>query len=321
MSKLKYAALAVFIGVVATPAMADKAETKGGLKIKTDDGRFEMAIGGRIHFDYYVFSEDDNAAFGSSALTNNGGADFRRTYLTLTGKVYGWKYKFEHDFAADSGAGKTGYREMWVSTNLGPGELVLGQFKPFRGMEELTSSNEITLIERPTTSASGIYRNRQFQMGAGYKGLIADQFGYGAHLVALNAAGGTSEGMGYGARAYWFPIASETQAVHLGLSYSSDREDVGSSEVQAAFNYGGRRGPGQNLARAGAVFNSPVPAGATAVQNGLGEQDTWALELGGAFGPLTAQAEYANASFNDVFGSTAAPRDSDVTAWYVQGSW
>ena len=28
-------------------------------------------------------------------------------------------------------------REMWVSTTLGRGDLVIGQFKPYRGMEEL----------------------------------------------------------------------------------------------------------------------------------------------------------------------------------------
>jgi len=314
---LKYAALAVFMGSIATPALADKAETKGGLKIKTDDGRFEMGIGGRIHYDLYFFSEDDQAAFGSAGLPNRGGADFRRTYLTLTGKAYGWKYKFETDFAADSGAGKTGYREMWVSTNVGPGELILGQFKPFRGMEELTSSNEITLIERPTTTASGIYAGRQFQMGAGYKGLIADQFGYGVHVVSLAAAGtGPSEGMGYGGRAYWFPVATDTQTLHLGLAYSSDREDSASAGVAATFNYGGRRGVSQTLAGAGSAITTGSGAG-------FGEQDTLALELAGAFGPFTAQAEYAKASFSDAFasGTPASPQDADVTAYYVQGSW
>ena len=60
-------------------------------------------------------------------------------------------------------------RETWVSTKLGSGLVTVGQFKPYRGMEELTSSNEITLMERPSTSSTGIYNGRQFLMGMGYK--------------------------------------------------------------------------------------------------------------------------------------------------------
>lgn len=306
MSNLKYAAFAAFIGLVATPAMADKAETKGGLKVKTDDGRFEMNIGGRIHFDTFLFSEDEDALFGSAGLTNRGGTAFRRQYLTLSGKAYGWKYKYEHDFTAATGGPST--REMWVSTNVGPGEIIIGQFKPFRGMEELTSSNEITMMERPVASASGIYAGRQFLMGLGYKGIVADQFGYGVDVMSLNSAGTTSEGMSYGGRGYWFPMSEDGRTVHLGVSYSVDHEDVGSAAASPAFTYGGRRGAVVN-------FGSPGGAGVTATTTG--DQDTWALEAAAAFGPFTAQAEYANASLEESDGT----QDSDVTAYYLQASW
>ncbi|AXQ31694.1 porin [Solimonas sp. K1W22B-7] len=321
------------MGAVATPAMADKAETTGGLKIKTDDGRFEMAIGGRIHFDAYIFDQDEDALFGSSSFNGKGGAAFRRTYLTLTGKAYGWKYKFENDFSAMGGSttcdavaavpatptcstsntGASGFRELWVSTNLGPGEIVIGQFKPFRGMEELTSSNELTMIERPVTSASGIYAGRQFLMGVGYKGLIADQFGYGIDVMNLGAANSTTEGLSYGARAYWFPISTATQTIHAGLSYSVDSEAIGSIDAaRPAFNYAGRRGPQIRFAEAGRAF---------AEADRYGDQSTWAAELGTSFGPFTAQAEYAKGKLDDAFGTAAAPEDADVTAYYVQASW
>ena len=42
----KGAVAAALIGL-AQPALADSAETKGGIKIKTDDGRFEASIRGR----------------------------------------------------------------------------------------------------------------------------------------------------------------------------------------------------------------------------------------------------------------------------------
>ena len=160
---LKIAALAV-LAAAASNVYADPAETKGGIKIKTEDGRFEANVNGRIQFDYYSFSEDTGATIGTTAFgsgvvangANRGGAAFRRTYLTLSGKAYGFDYKFENDFTTTSANGAS-FREMWIGRQIGPGKLIIGQHKPFRGMEELASSNDITLMERPNTTATGIY--------------------------------------------------------------------------------------------------------------------------------------------------------------------
>jgi phosphate-selective porin OprO and OprP len=329
---IKISAAAVLLGL-AQPALADSAETKGGLTVKTDDGRFEMKIGGRIHYDAYVFSEDDDATFGSSALTTQGGFAFRRTYLTLTGKLYGWDYKFENDFAAEAGTvtcnaiaavpatpsctvsntGASGFREMWVSTQVGPGKLMLGQFKPFRGMEELASSNEITMIERPVTSATGIYANRQFLMGVGYKGLaLNDTFGYQAHLMQLGAANSTNEGTSMGVRTYYVPVNADGTIVHVGLAYSVDGEPGrGGSTVttnRPQYPYAGRRGPVIRFGDAG---------GASAV-NSDDHQNTLALEAATAFGPFTLQGEYASA---DLENADAVTGDAKVDALYLQAGW
>lgn len=304
-------------------ASADPAETKGGIKIKTEDGRFEATVGGRIHFDGYVLDNDTDSGFGSSSLIERGGFAFRRTYLTLTGKLYGWKYKFEHDFAAQSATAPStingsGFRELWVSTNLGPGELTIGQFKPYRGMEELTSSNEITMIERPVTSATGIYAGRQFLMGVGYKGIVADQFGYGVHAMGLGAANTTTEGSAYGGRLYWFPMTSDGAAVHVGLSANVDDADTGSLAPTPAYGYAGRRGPVATFGTAGASNNT------TSRPNTDNAQQTLALELGASFGPITLQTEYATASLDNTHFDINDPSkqlDSDVDAFYVMGSW
>lgn len=304
---LKYAALAVFVGATGV-AHADPAETKGGIKIKTEDGRFEATVGGRIQFDYYLFSEDDGALvgtapFGSALAANNdrGGANFRRARLTLTGKAYGWKYKFEEDF---TGAGTAGFREMWMSTNLGPGEIIIGQHKPFRGMEELTSSNEILFMERPNTTASGLYAGRQFLTGLFYKGEFANQVGYGLQAATLQAAGSQTEGHSFGGRVFWFPMAEDGQTVHVGLAYSSDREDTGSLAASPTFTYGGRRGITATLGNAaGSAFS--------------GTQETIHGELAGAFGSFFAQGEYAVATLSDAVGTS----DADVTAYYVQAGY
>lgn len=122
-----------------------KVETKGGLKVTSADKKFEASLGGRIHFDAY--------AFGDDVVANTNATEFRRARLTLSGKAYGWEYKMEQDFAA--GTNLDGIRDLYIARPMLGGKLTIGHFKPYRSMEELTSSNEILMMERPVTSASG----------------------------------------------------------------------------------------------------------------------------------------------------------------------
>jgi phosphate-selective porin OprO and OprP len=322
---IKGAALGALLLGLTSPALADQATTTGGLKVKTDDGRFEFGLGGRIHFDAYAFMNDEDALYGSGLTTATGsipaqgGFAFRRTYLTLTGKAYGWKFKFENDFAA--GASPGSYREMWISAPVHTdGELIIGQLKPRRGLEEITSSNDITMMERPNTSATGIYSGRQFLMGLGYKGTFADMFMAEADLRELGNAGtGPNEGWEYGWRVSFFPMTEEGNALHLGLSYSVDQEQSAANGSPASIpatavtQYAGRRGPSLNLGQVGAVN----PAG-----EGDAAQTTIGLEYGESFGPVTLQAEYAMATLERThLTASGAAGDSDVSAWYLQASW
>ena len=157
---LRYNALAVFVLVVATvsPAYAFRVTTEGGPKIRTDSGNFELGFNARAHLDLHWFNRDSLdtrfAPFGSQVLRGDDGSgfDWRRTYTTFTGRFYRLNFKFENDFAA--GDFPHTLRETWISTKVGSGLATVGQFKPYRGLEELTSSNEITFMERPSTSST-----------------------------------------------------------------------------------------------------------------------------------------------------------------------
>lgn len=87
---LKYLILVVLLGACIAQANAVLGKIKDGL-IKTEEGCFEMAIGGRVHLDAHLFNKDniDPAfpAFGSRLLTNDdhSGFNLRRTYVTLSG--------------------------------------------------------------------------------------------------------------------------------------------------------------------------------------------------------------------------------------------
>lgn len=269
-----------------------KVDTKGGIKVTSADGNFEASVGGRIHFDAYAFDRD--------LADTTGTTEFRRARLTLSGKAFGWEYKMENDFGA--GGGLDGFRDVYIAKSALGGKFFIGHFKPYRSMEELTSSNEITMMERPFASATGIYNGRQFQQGVGYlRG--NDSYTFGISAFNLRGAAGTrNEGVGASARATFAPINNDTSTLHFGLSASTENLNKGSANVTAVANYAGRRGPSQTIATTTGASGDSI--------------DTVGFEAAAAFGPVFFQSEYARATYGAPLG-----RDQDVETFYVMGSW
>ena len=267
-------------------------DTKGGIKVTSADKKFEAQIGGRIHFDGYAFDRDIASTTGTT--------EFRRARLTLQGKAYGWDYKVENDFGA--GGGLDGFRDVFIAKSALGGKFTIGHFKPYRAMEELTSSNEILMMERPFATATGLFTNRQFQQGVGY---LRAGSNYTAGFSAFNlrsASGTRNEGMGYAGRVSFAPINTADTTLHFGGWISHENLNLGSADFSAVANYAGRRGPSQNIATVTGASGDTI--------------DVYAVEAAGAFGPVFFQGEYANATFGQPIGP-----DQDVTTWYLQGSW
>lgn len=309
---IKLAAIAALTLGLAQPVLADQAETKGGLTVKTDDGRFEFKLGGRFHIDAYAFDGCSVGGVDCPDGTTLGGMFLRRGYVTNTGKLYGWKFKQEFDLAANADARVT-WREAWVSTEALGGEIMIGQFKPFRSMEELTSSNEILIMERPYSSASSLYGGRQFQLGVGYK----LPFSIGMWALSgynLKATGGTvTDGMGASTRLTFLPLEAEGSTLHLGLVYGVDdfgRTGTGLPVASgpSAASIAGRTSGTQ------VTGLSSTSLGATAPGE---SQSTYAVEAASTFGPGFVQMEYANSTLGQASGTS----DMDVTSYYVQGSF
>ena len=312
---LKYCALVLFWGMSIAPVYAFIIETKGSPKIRSDDGNIEAVFGARAHLDVHSFDDDKaNSAyppFGSQIPNSHpdGGFNFRRGYTDVTARIYDLSFKFQNDFAAGTFPGSL--REAWVAAKLGPGQLMVGQFKAYRSMEELASSNEITMMERPSTSSTGIYSGRQWLMGVGYKGIFADQLGYAVDIMSLAHTGMAIAGSSYGGRLFWVPFAEEGNTLHFGFSYSVDDPGSGSLPAKVVDIYGGRRGISQSLGI----------AGASAVPSGGNSQSTFAAEAAYALGPVTVQGEYANSRLDNTHLVAGAQKDSTIQAYYVQASW
>ncbi len=290
---------------------------KNGPRIKSEDGKFELGLNGRGHFDVHALFPDkaslEYPAFGSQLLTDHqrDGFNWRRTYATLTGKIYGVNFKFENDFAVNATSGfPHSLREAWVSTKLGNGQLTVGQFKPYRAMEELTSSNEITLMERPSTSSTGLYSGRQFLTGIGYRTLISENIGIGIHVMSLSHFGLPLEGISYGGRAVWLPLDQEGNILHLGFSISQDIANKNSLAASVVDIYGGRQGISQSLGIAGSGLNGSGHS-----------QATFSAEAAYSVGSFTVQGEYALARLDNTHVKNNGAKDSTIQAYYVQASW
>lgn len=291
---------------------------KGGPRIKSDDGNFEIGLNARGHFEGHVLYTDDPnpnyPAFGSQLIKGNDrdGSNWRRTYATITGKIYSIDFKFENDFAVNAVSPfPYSLREAWVSTRLGSGQLMIGQFKPYRGLEEITSSNEITMMERPSTSSTGIYNGRQFLTGIGYRSWIKDNFGAAVHVMSLSHFGLPLEGITYGGRAVWLPLDEDGNRLHLGFSISRDTSNKHSLPTRIVDVYGGRLGITQSLGVAGAGLGAPRH----------NSQSTFSAEAAYAIGPLTLQGEYALSQLDNTHQVNGHLRDSTIHAYYAQASW
>jgi phosphate-selective porin OprO/OprP len=311
----KYCLLIVLMSAPVAWAQTFIIDTKDSPKIKSQDGNFEVVFGGRAHLDVHAFDSDKaNPAyppFGSQIPGSfpDSGFNFRRGYMDVTGKIYDLGFKFQNDFAAGTFPGSL--REAWVSAKIGPGLLMVGQFKPYRGMEELASSNEAIMMERPSTSSTGVYSGRQWLMGVGYKGILREQIGFGVDIMSLTHTGMPISGSSYGGRLFWVPFADPGNIFHLGFSYSVDTSSPESLSAKFVDIYGGRRG----------IVKSLGVAGSSAGLSGDSSQSTFGAEAAYALGPVSLQGEYVNSTLDDTHLVSGTQKNSTIQAYYVQASW
>jgi len=131
-----------------------------GIVFKSNNGQASLKIGGRGQLDAAWFAEDgDNEAmFGDQA----DGVEFRRARLYMSGKVHkNFEYKAQYDFAGSNTTNRPGFKDVYGGlTGLDCiGGVRVGHFKEPFGLEELTSSNYITFMERSLTSVFTPARN------------------------------------------------------------------------------------------------------------------------------------------------------------------
>jgi len=276
---------------------------KDALNFKSTDGSIKLKIGGRIHYDWAFYDEDDLAWRVGSDFNND--SEFRRARIYISGDIHNnLNFKAQYDFAG----GDADFKDVYIGVKKVPyvGNLRFGQFKEPFSLEELTSSNDITFMERSLVNTFAPSRNAGVMAFDTMKdesmtwavGVFrqSDDFGDGMGGRDYNLTG----------RVTWLPVYEDDgrRLIHLGASYSHQNYENDTLRYRAR--------PETHL--------SPrvVDTGNFSAEYG----DLIGFEAAWVEGPFSLQGEYAKAMIEgrdrNPFFNTGNPK---FVAFSVQASY
>ena len=283
--KLKLLAVAV-AAVISTPAFAEtevKTKAGGGAKFKTDD--VSIKVGGRLMYDIDWF--DDEAFTGNTGSGSD--SELRRARIYVSGEFGDWEAKVQGDFKDD---GDTALGDAYIQYNGWDDlELVLGKHKEPFGLEEQTSSKDITAIER-TMITNALAPGKTY--GASL-GSFSNEFTW---MVGVYDHGeeGNNIATGVTGRMTFAPVVTKNQVLHFGAGFRQSR--LAGNEYKDA---------DQRLE----IHTADEKVGSGTI---VGESiAAYNFEVAYAAGPFHAQAEYFDA---EVDGGINA--DTDISGYYAQ---
>ncbi len=271
---------------------------KDGLRLDSNDGSVKLKIGGRIHTDFGFFAEDGTLErrFGDF----DDGVTFRRARIEFEGDIRGnLSFKAAYDFAG----GDADFRDVFLRFKKVPyaGNLTIGQFKEPFSLEQITSSNNITFMERSLADTLvparnvGIMAHRTFLSDrvSGAIGVFrpTDDFGNGQgdHQYAVT---GRVTGLP------WYEDEGK-KLLHVGLAYSH-------REYEDPLRFRAR--PESSLA----------PRLVDTGDMNVDDSDLLGAEIAWVHGPFSMQGEFVQAC---VDGKGAFVGNPDFWGAYVYASY
>ncbi|MCJ7421016.1 OprO/OprP family phosphate-selective porin [Sphingomicrobium astaxanthinifaciens] len=192
---------------VAMQAKEAASKTPAISRFEKSDG-FTLKPRGRLQFDMGGVDTP-----GPAIRDDLGNAvEVRRARLGVSGDLPGdFDYKFELDFTGNHVA----FTDAYVDYDAGPATLTLGQHNGFQGLEEITSSNDISFMERAAfTDAFGFER----RVGLSAQGSHGDLHLWGGAFSSnTDDLGAGVQAWALDARAVYAPVVGAAQ-LHFGGS-------------------------------------------------------------------------------------------------------
>lgn len=296
---------ASYAGQVISNGADIKISTTGGLKAATSDGEYNFQLGGRLQWDYDSFDYSDaGGAEGSDSEMRRG-----RIYVKGTIKKH-WAYKLQLEFGSAEeadGSQEVDLEDAYITYTGLPVQLKFGRYKMPFGLEELTSSKNITTVERAAfwdfvPSSRSDY---SFQVGQ-------NKSNYTWALGIFENEDGNEEGIkdsdgdltySYAGRATYLPINTDNNLVHLGAAFLSRDYDDNLQRARLRTRLGTHTGSRIVLADAGTTGEESSQIG---------------LEAAWRSGPLSIQGEYV--SFEIKTDNTVSD-DVEFDGYYLQAAY
>lgn len=213
------AAMLAATALLSTNANAETTvSTKGGLKVTS--GEYEFKFGGRIMYDYNKAEKN--------GIVDEDGFSLRRGRVYASGKIGdNWSFKTQFNTNGD------GVEDLYLRYG-GWGKaanVTIGNQKMPFGLEELTSSKDISVLERSAiTERFAIGRAEGVQLHGSLGG--NQTYGIGVFTSDVNELEAGEE-TGFAARYTIAPIKTDNSVVHFGLAYK-DIEDESALGFEAA---------------------------------------------------------------------------------------
>ncbi len=295
----------------------DGAVKGSGLGLVSEDGKNEINLTGRLHFDARFFNTPFNQG-GTNAYDTDGAKfgdqfDARRARIGFNGKFAGdFNYEMVWNAASsDSSNIDTG----WVNYGANKAAQVrVGRFKQPFNLEEQTSSNNIDFIER--SYVNQINPGKKF--GFMVHGVPMDGVYYGVSTFQeTNSVTTASGNRQYGAR-----IAADVaklnampdQVLHLGLAATTGSYDAAASSNSTTVL--SLRSEHRGVDAFKSAFGTTTTS-ASVVSNRV-SRDLIGAEMAYGVGPFKVQAEMVEAKFvgrDNVNATTDV--DGKVKAYYI----
>ena len=263
----------------------------GGLVVESADGESSFALGGRVHVDAGWYDSDDSEI--------GDGSEVRRARIELDGVI---KKDWEYSAGFEFGGNELDLKSTYISyVGFDPVELSIGNFKEPFSLEEISSSNSNTFMERASANVLAPGRNP----GAGVSA-YGDHWTLAGGVFAQGSdnenADGVDESWGATGRATVAPINEKARLLHLGAA-TSYREHDKRSEVRFRERWDSHLTDDRLVD--------------TDVLTGVDDILRYNVEAAGVLGPFSVQGEYLAASVDRTAGATSLYLDG----WYAYASW
>ena len=265
-----------------------------GFNVKSQDGRFGIKIGARLHV-----QASGNYGDLPDGVDATDGTELRRARLELKGKFYeDWKWSTELDFADNEVAIKDfwlAYEGLpWASVSVGH------QKQPYSLSIEM-SSNDIPFIER---SIDAFLLERFVDRAIGVRTQHSGEHWFAAAGVygeSVDPNKDDDEGWGLASRFIYTPILSERRVLHLGGRVAYREPSPGKDDLRIKDE---------------TTHHSNLAIVDTGDLANVDSATLVGPEFAVAVGPFSLFGEYNKAFIDRSRGS-----DYDFDSWHVAGTW